>query len=56
MRPTFIGWWAAIGLAGLLFGIVAKSAGGTVSGSSVHEVFSKLGAPGSGASNIWPAV
>ena len=49
VRPTVVGWGVAIGLAGLLLGLVAKAAGGTISGSSVKEVFSRLGAPGTGA-------
>ena len=48
VRPTVIGWWVAIAISGLLYGLVAKSAGGTISGSSIQEVFSKLGAPGTG--------
>ena len=31
---------------GLLYGLIAKSAGATIAGSSVHTVFSKLGATG----------
>lgn len=42
-------WWSAgTALAGLLMGIVAKAAGTTIVGSSVHEVLSRLGAPGTG--------
>jgi ABC-2 type transport system permease protein len=52
VRPAVIGWWVAIGASGLLFGLIAKSAGGTISGSSVQKVFSKLGAPGSGADAV----
>ena len=51
-RPTVIGWWAAIAISGLLYGLIAKSAGGTVTGSSVHEVFSRLGSPGTGAEAV----
>lgn len=51
-RPTVIGWWAAIAVSGLLYGLIAKSAGGTISGSSVHKVFSKLGASGTGAEAV----
>jgi ABC-2 type transport system permease protein len=52
VRPTVIGWWAAIAVSGLLYGLIAKSAGSTISGSSVHKVFSKLGAPGTGADAV----
>lgn len=52
MRSTVIGWWVAIAVSGLLFGLIAKSAGGTISGSSVRQVFSKLGAPGTGAEAV----
>jgi len=48
LRPTVISWWAAIGITALLTGLVAKAAGGAIVGSSVHQVFSKLGAPGTG--------
>jgi ABC-2 type transport system permease protein len=47
-----MGWWVAIAVSGLLYGLIAKSAGSTISGSSVHEVFSKLGAPGTGADAV----
>jgi len=50
--PAVAGWWVAIGVSGLLFGLIAKSAGGTISGSSVQKTFAKLGAPGSGASAV----
>lgn len=52
VRPTVIGWWVAIGVSGLLYGLVAKSAGSTVSGSSVQRVFSKLGATGTGTDAV----
>ena len=52
VRPTVIGWWVAIAVSGLLYGLIAKSAGATISGSSVHRVFSKLGAPGTGADAV----
>ncbi len=51
-RPTVIGWWVAIAVSGLLYGLIAKSAGGTISGSSVHKVFLKLGASGTGAEAV----
>jgi len=52
MRATVIGWGVAIALSGLLFGLVAKSAGATISGSSVEQVLSKLGATGTGADAV----
>ncbi len=51
-RATVIGWWVAIGIAGLLYGLIAKSAGSTIAGSSVHTVFTRLGAAGSGAEAV----
>jgi ABC-2 type transport system permease protein len=48
IRPIVIGWWVAIAVTGLLTGVVAKAAGGTISGSSVQRVFSRLGARGTG--------
>jgi len=42
-------WVAALAVTGLLMGIVARAAGTTIVGSSVQQVFSRLGAPGSGA-------
>jgi ABC-2 type transport system permease protein len=52
MRATVIGWWVAIGLSAFLYGLIAKSTGATISGS-VKEVFSKLGATGSGADAVF---
>ena len=52
MRATVIGWWVALALSGLLYGLVAKSAGATISGSSVRKVFSRLGVPGTGADAV----
>ncbi len=51
MRATVIGWWVAIGISALLYGLIAKSAGTTISGS-VHEVFAKLGTAGTGTEAI----
>ncbi len=48
-RPTVIGWGVAIAVSGVLLGLVAKAAGGTISGSSLKTVFTRLGAPGAGA-------
>ncbi len=52
LRATVIGWWVAIGLSAFLYGLIAKSTGATISGS-VKEVFSKLGATGSGADAVF---
>lgn len=51
MRATVIGWWVILSLSAFLYGLIARSAGATVSGS-VREVFSKLGATGSGADAV----
>jgi len=51
MRATVIGWWVAIDLSAFLYGVIAKSTGATVSGS-VKEVFSKLGATGTGTDAV----
>ena len=48
VRSTVVGWWVAIAITGLLYGLIAKSAGASISGSSVERVLSKLGAPGTG--------
>ena len=46
-------WWAGGTVAtGLLMGAVAKSAGATMAGSSVQQVFSRLGARGSGTATF----
>ncbi len=52
VRPTVLGWWAAIAVSGLLYGLVARSAATAVTGSSVHDVLSRLGATGSGAEAV----
>jgi ABC-2 type transport system permease protein len=49
VRPVVVGWVCALAVAGLVLGLIAKEAGGTVSGSSVKEVFTRLGASGTGA-------
>lgn len=51
-RAPIIGWWVAIGTSGLLYGLIAKSAGATISGSSVQQLFTKLGDSGTGASAV----
>jgi ABC-2 type transport system permease protein len=51
-RPTVLGWWTGITVAGLLYGLIARSAGSTITGSSVHEVLSRLGASGTGAETV----
>ena len=48
VRPSVMGWWVAIGLSGMLYGLIAKSAGATISKVVGPEIFSKLGAPGTG--------
>lgn len=48
VRPTALAWWAAIAGTGLVLGFVAKSAGASITGSSVQQVFSRLGSPGTG--------
>ena len=52
LRSTVVGWWIAIAVSGLLYGLIARSAGATISGSSVEQVFSKLGAPGTGVDAV----
>ncbi len=49
IRPTVVGWGTAIAVTGLLLGLVARAAGATISGSSLKQVFTRLGAPGTGA-------
>jgi ABC-2 type transport system permease protein len=44
IRPTVGGWWTAIALSALLFGLIARAAGSTISGSSAAGVLAKLGA------------
>ncbi len=48
-RATALGWAASLAIAGLLMGVVAKAAGSTISGSSVAEVFHRLGSSGTGS-------
>jgi polyether ionophore transport system permease protein len=48
MRTVAMAWLAALAVFGLLFGLVAKGAGATLSGSSLRETFDKLGAHGGG--------
>ncbi len=52
VRPSVVGWWIALGISGLLYGLIAKSAGSTIGGSSVHQVFGRLGARGTGAAAV----
>jgi ABC-2 type transport system permease protein len=49
VRPTIIGWAFALGLTGLVMGLIAEAAGATMTGSSVETVFARLGASGTGA-------
>ena len=51
-RPAVLGWWAAIAVSGLLYGLVARSAGATITGSAVHQVLSRLGSTGTGAEAV----
>ena len=51
-RATVLGWGLAIALSAFLYGFIAKSASATISGSSVQEVFSRLGATGNGAEAV----
>ena len=51
VRPAVTGWWVAIAVSGLLFGLIARSAGGTISGSSV-QVLSRLGSRGNGTDAV----
>ncbi len=48
-RPAAAGWALALAVTGLVLGLIAKAVGGTISGSSVQTVFSRLGATGTGA-------
>jgi len=48
-RGVTISWLVAVALVGLLFGMIAQSAGTTFSGSSVRQVFERLGSTGAGA-------
>jgi ABC-2 type transport system permease protein len=48
VRPALIGWALALGVAGFVLGLIAK-AGGTITGSSVETVFTRLGISGTGA-------
>ena len=50
-RASVIGWWVSISLSALLFGLIARSAGATLSGST-EEVLSKVGATGTGTGAV----
>ena len=52
LRPVVVAWVVALAATGLVLGLIAKQAGGTISGSSVEEVFTRLGAPGTGAQSF----
>ena len=52
VRPAVGGWWTAIALSALLFGLIARSAGSTISGSSARDVLAKLGASGDGTDAV----
>jgi len=49
VRPVVIAWVVALATTGVVLGLIAKQAGGTIAGSSVQEVFTRLGASGTGA-------
>jgi ABC-2 type transport system permease protein len=49
VRPVAVGWAVALVATGLVLGLVAEAAGTTIAGSSVEQVFSRLGAAGTGA-------
>jgi ABC-2 type transport system permease protein len=51
-RPSVVGWWTAIALSALLFGLIARSAGTTIEGSSAQGVLAKLGASGTGTDAV----
>jgi ABC-2 type transport system permease protein len=48
MKATAVVWLITLAVFGLLFGLVAKGAGSTLSGTSLRETFAKLGATGGG--------
>jgi ABC-2 type transport system permease protein len=48
VRPSAVAWALALAATGLVLGVIARAGGGTISGSSVETVFSRLGAPGTG--------
>ena len=52
VRPTVVAWAAAVALTGLLIGFVTHAAAGSISGSSVRDVLSRLGAPGAGTATF----
>ncbi|MDA8208096.1 MAG: hypothetical protein M0Z92_03790 [Actinomycetota bacterium] len=49
MLSSIISWVVAVAIGGALVGITAQAAGSTVVGSSVEQVFTRLGAAGAGA-------
>ena len=51
LRPVVVGWLVALAMTGLVLGLIAKQAGGTVSGSA-EQVFARLGAPGTSAQSF----
>ena len=52
VRPTVVAWAVAVASTGLLVGFVAHAAAGSISGSSVRDVLSRLGAPGTGTATF----
>lgn len=51
-RPSIVAWIFALAITGLMMGIVAKAAGSTIAGSSIQQVFSRLGARGAGTATF----
>ena len=49
LRPIVFAWIAALAAAGFVLGLIAEQAGATIAGSSVQEVFTRLGSSGTGA-------
>ncbi len=47
-RATILRWWIGVAIGGGLIGLVAHTAGQTIGGSSVQEIFSRLGASAAG--------
>lgn len=48
-RATTTAWLCAVAITGVVLGLIAKQSGSTIAGSSVQNVFARLGAPGAGA-------
>ena len=48
VRPTVIAWTVAVGATAVLTGLVAEAVGSSASGSSLGQVYARLGATGGG--------